>query len=267
MDAFYASVELLRYPELRGRPVVIGGGRRHQPAEIVDPATGSVARTFATLRDYAGRGVITTATYEARAFGVHSAHGPDEGRGARARRGPAADRLRRVPRATRGCSRPRCAQIAPRIEDRGIDEIYIDLTDVPPRAHDAAASRRRRGGGARDVAKALKAAVRDATGLSCSIARRAEQAAREDRLRARQARRPHAPARRRHRRRASGRCRCARINGIGPKAAAKLEALGIAHHRRARAAPTSRGSIEHFGRTLRRVAARRGARPRRPRRS
>jgi hypothetical protein len=70
MDAFYASVELLRYPELRGRPVVIGGGRRHQP--VLQP---DGTRRFATLRDYTGRGVITTATYPARAFGVHSGMG------------------------------------------------------------------------------------------------------------------------------------------------------------------------------------------------
>ena len=65
----------MRYPELRGQPVVIGGGRRHQPEEIVDTATGGVTRKFATLRGYAGRGVITTATYEARKFGLHSALG------------------------------------------------------------------------------------------------------------------------------------------------------------------------------------------------
>ena len=68
MDAFYASVELLRYPELRGRPVVIGGRRR-----TAQDAAAGIA--FPTLRDYTGRGVITTATYEARAFGVNSGMG------------------------------------------------------------------------------------------------------------------------------------------------------------------------------------------------
>ena len=56
MDAFYASVELLRYPDLRGRAVVIGGGRRHQPASQADGT-----RTYSLLRNYTGRGVITTA--------------------------------------------------------------------------------------------------------------------------------------------------------------------------------------------------------------
>src|SRR5690349_21099955 len=73
MDAFYASVELLRYPELRGKPVVIGGGSRHRPQETLDAATGETVRTFHTLRGYEGRGVLTTATYEARALGLHSA--------------------------------------------------------------------------------------------------------------------------------------------------------------------------------------------------
>src|SRR5690349_12186859 len=70
MDAFYASVELLRYPELHGLPVVIGGRSEHKP---ILQADGS--RYFYRLREYIGRGVITTATYEARAAGIFSAMG------------------------------------------------------------------------------------------------------------------------------------------------------------------------------------------------
>src|SRR5664279_2215923 len=133
MDAFYASVELLRYPELMGAPVVIGGGRRHQPEESVDPATGRVVRKFATLRGYAGRGVATTATYEARALGLHSAQGLMKA----AALAPDAvllpvdfDAYRKYSRLFKAAVHT----IAPRIEDRGIDEIYIDLTGLDPPA-------------------------------------------------------------------------------------------------------------------------------------
>src|ERR1700682_4659098 len=129
MDAFYASVELLRYPELRGKPVVIGGGRRHQPEEIIDPVDGQVTRKFATLRGYVGRGVITTATYEARALGLHSAHGLMKA----AQLAPDAillptdfDRYRRYSRLFKAAMR----RIATEIEDNGIAEIYIDLPGV-----------------------------------------------------------------------------------------------------------------------------------------
>ena len=160
MDAFYASVELLRYPDLKGRPVVIGGGRRHQP---VEQPGGS--RRYATLKDYVGRGVITTATYEARALGVHSGMGLMKA----AALAPDAvllpidfDEYRRYSRAFKAA----VAEIAPQIEDRGIDEIYIDLTDLPGAwdavGHDAL-------GGARALAQSIKNNVRRATGLSCSI--------------------------------------------------------------------------------------------------
>ena len=88
MDAFYASVELLRYPQLKGLPVVIGGGRRReddllarmriaQPEhEWTDEHLAEIpVDMFPLIGSYTGRGVITTATYAARAFGVGSAMG------------------------------------------------------------------------------------------------------------------------------------------------------------------------------------------------
>lgn len=149
MDAFYASVELLRYPELRGQPVVIGGSRDHQP--VVKP---DGSRHFARLRDYAGRGVITTSTYEARALGVFSGMGMMKA----ARLAPDAVLLPVDFAAYRHYSRlfkAAVSSVAPKIEDRGIDEIYIDLSDII----DDSTS----------IARRIKTAVREATGLSCSI--------------------------------------------------------------------------------------------------
>ncbi|AUN95668.1 DNA polymerase IV [Pseudazoarcus pumilus] len=150
MDAFYASVELLRYPQLRGRAVVVGGRRAQAPQRLPD---GSLR--FARLADYVGRGVVTTSTYEARALGVFSAMGMMKA----ARLAPDAVLLPADFDAYRHYSRmfkAAVATIAPSIENRGIDEIYIDLTNID----DDSLS----------LARRIKAAVRDATGLSCSIA-------------------------------------------------------------------------------------------------
>lgn len=149
MDAFYASVELLRYPELRGLPVVIGGSSATRPGVSPDGT-----RLYSRVGDYVGRGVITTATYEARALGVHSAMGLMKA----AKLAPEAILLPADFPQYRQYSRrfkEAVAQIAPYMEDRGIDEIYLDLTDL---AQDSLS-----------LALSLKAAVRDATGLSCSI--------------------------------------------------------------------------------------------------
>lgn len=149
MDAFYASVELLRYPELKGQPVVIGGRRSQQPELLPDGS-----RRFARLRDYVGRGVLTTSTYEARALGVFSGMGTMKA----ARLAPDAfilpvdfDAYRHYSRLFKAA----VASIAPDIEDRGIDEIYIDLTDLPDDSL--------------TLAQRIKMAVKEATGLSCSI--------------------------------------------------------------------------------------------------
>ncbi len=210
MDAFYASVELLRYPELRGRPVVIGGSREHAPQTLADGT-----RHYATLRRYAGRGVVTTATYEARAYGVHSAMGMMKA----ARLAPDAvllpadfDRYREVSRRFKAAVRA----VAPVVEDRGIDEIYIDLTDLPGAQAD----------GGRAVGQALKDAVREATGLSCSVgitpnkllAKLCSEFDKPDGLTLLAA--AEIPAR-------VWPLPASRLNGIGPKADAKLAALGI----------------------------------------
>jgi DNA polymerase-4 len=149
MDAFYASVELLSYPELRGQPVVIGGRALHAPVLNADGS-----KRFARLRDYVGRGVVTTSTYEARALGVFSAMGMMKA----AKLAPDAwvlpanfDAYRHYSRLFKQAVRA----IAPHIEDRGIDEIYIDLSD---HADDT-----------RTLAERIRQAVREATGLSCSI--------------------------------------------------------------------------------------------------
>ena len=160
MDAFYASVELLRYPDLKGAAVVIGGRRAHAPTTLPDGT-----RRYARLRDYTGRGVATTSTYAARDLGVFSGMGLMKA----ALRAPDAillptdfDAYRRYSRLFKAA----VAELAPVIEDRGIDEIYIDLSEVPgvrdAVGHDPL-------GGVRAIAREIKNSVFRATGLTCSI--------------------------------------------------------------------------------------------------
>jgi DNA polymerase-4 len=216
MDAFYASVELLRYPQLRGRPIVIGGRRRNAQ-------DASAETVFPALRDYAGRGVITTATYEARAFGVNSGMGLMKA----AKLAPDAlllpadfDEYRRYSRMFKEAVRA----VAPQIEDRGIDEIYIDLTDLV--MSDTAGKALDPWLRARDVAASIQQAVVDATGLSCSIG------VTPNKLLSKIASELDKPAGITILRESDISARVwplavRKINGIGPKASARLEALGI----------------------------------------
>jgi len=163
MDAFYASVELLRYPQLTGLPVVIGGGRRKIDESLRADNAGRELRfipfeDFPRLKDYTGRGVITTATYAARQFGVGSAMGMMKA----ARLCPQAivlpvdfDEVRRYSRLFKAT----IAEIAPVIEDRGIDEVYVDFTEV--------AGGQRAGG--RVLARLIQKAIFEQTRLTCSI--------------------------------------------------------------------------------------------------
>jgi len=130
MDAFFVSVELLRRPELRGKPVVV--------------ATGT---------DASARGVVMAASYEARRFGVHSALPLALAR----RRCPQAILVprdihlyRRASRRVMGILR----RFSDRVEVAGLDEAYLDLSDCP-----TPKSRLRQ----------LKREIRAETGLTCSV--------------------------------------------------------------------------------------------------
>jgi len=214
MDAFYASVELLRYPQLKGLPVVIGGGRR--PAdEVLQLGADLAVAQFPLLKDYVGRGVITTATYAARQFGVGSAMGLMKA----AKLCPQAillpvdfEQYRRYSRQFKSI----ITDIAPVMEDRGVDEVYIDFTEVP--------GGQREGG--RTLARLIQKAIADATGLTCSVG------VAPNKLIAKMASEFNKP---------NGisvvletdvqtviwPLACRKINGIGPKAEAKLLKHGI----------------------------------------
>jgi DNA polymerase IV len=234
MDAFYASVELLRYPQLQGEAVVIGGRRRRVGEH-------DEAQAFERLHQYAGRGVITTATYPARALGLHSGMGLMKA----AALAPMAyllpadfDEYRRLSAAFKAAVAAR----APVIEDRGIDEIYIDLSALPgvedATPEDPCA-------GVRAIGQELRERVRAATGLSCSIGITPNKLLSKlcsdlekpggltlitsDDLPTRIWPLP-----------------ASRINGIGPKAYARLQALGV--HTIGDLAQAERAFLtQHFG--------------------
>ncbi|WP_417067719.1 DNA polymerase IV [Niveibacterium terrae] len=217
MDAFFASVELLRRPELKGLPVAIGGR-----GDSLTPA-GRAALI-------ASRGVVSTSTYPARAFGVRS--------GMALRRAfelcPSLivlpvdfDAYRDMSRRFKAAVR----EVAERIEDWGIDEIYIDLSDVP--------------GDDLELAAEIKRRVLAATGLTCSIgiapnkllAKIASDMDKPDGVTLIgeediATRIWPLPAR--------------VINGIGPKAAARLAELGIESIGELAAAPPAL-LMRHFG--------------------
>jgi DNA polymerase-4 len=220
MDAFFASVELLRYPQLKGLPVVIGGGRRRADDALLqeygeDGLHRVPVSAFPLLKDYVGRGVITTATYPARQFGIGSAMGMMKA----AKLCPQAivlpvdfDEIRRFSRSFKDT----ILEIAPLMEDRGVDEVYIDFTDVP--------GGQREGG--RVLARLIQKSIVQATGLTCSIG------VAPNKLLAKMASELNKP---------NGisilhpadlathiwPLPCRKINGIGPKAEAKLLAKGI----------------------------------------
>src|SRR2546427_11876434 len=132
LDAFFAAVEELEDPDLRTKPLVVGGGPH-------------------------GRGVVATANYQARKYGIHSAMSCAEA----LRRCPQAVFIRPRHRTYGEYSRSVWAavrEVVPTVERTGMDEGYLDVGDV---AADF--------GRARAIAEAVQAAVRGATSLTCAL--------------------------------------------------------------------------------------------------
>jgi DNA polymerase-4 len=239
MDAFFASIELLRYPQLKGLPVVIGGRRRTLDDALLAAQHERQLRfipvaEFPLLKDYVGRGVITTATYAARQFGVGSAMGMMKA----AKLCPQAivlpvdfDEVRKYSRLFKST----ILEIAPLMEDRGVDEVYIDFTDVP--------GGQREGG--RVLARLIQKAITEATGLTCSVG------VAPNKLLAKMASEFNKPngisiVHAADLQTSIWPLPCRRINGIGPKADEKLAALGIQTIGQL-AAQTPDFLIQHFG--------------------
>ena len=227
MDAFFASVELLHYPVLKGQAVVVGGSTAVQPRFQPDGS-----RRFARLRDYVGRGVVTTSTYEARAMGVFSGMGLMKS----ARLAPDAILLPANFDAYRDYSRRfkvAVASIASKIEDRGIDEVYVDLSDMTEETN--------------ALARRIKQAVFDAIGLTCSIgissnkllSKICSDLEKPDGLTILAM--ADIPTR-------IWPLPVKKVNGIGPKSAGKLARLGIYTVGELAATPVQ-VLVKHFGRT------------------